>query len=197
MRNGSAADRVGEMDRELVINAQAGDNGAFAILAERSLGRLNGVAGLILRDRDAADDAVQEALVQAWRSIRSLRDPDRFDPWLHRLLVRACYDRARGERRRRVVEIKVAPATESETTDAQRAVAIRDQLERGLGKLGPDQRAALVLIYYLDLPLAEAAQILDIPTGTLKSRLHRSLDALRAVVDADEREQAHGRESLA
>ncbi len=184
------------MDRALVIRAQTGDHDAFAALAKGSLGRLTAVARLILRDTDAADDAVQETLVEAWRGIRALRDPERLAPWLHRLLVRACYDRFRRERRRRVTEIRVAPSAEPSTADEQRSVLVRDQLERGLARLHPEQRAALVLTYYLDLPLTEAAQILGIPVGTLKSRLHRSLDALRASIEADEREPARRKESL-
>jgi RNA polymerase sigma-70 factor (ECF subfamily) len=175
------------VDPRLVVRAQAGDREAFASLAAGSLGRLNGVARLILRDRDAADDAVQDALVAAWRSLRALREPDRFDAWLSRLLVRACYDHARRGTRRRAVEAQVTPIDEPSAADAQSTVVIRDQLERVLGRLSTEQRAAVVLVYYLDLSLPDAAASLGIPVGTLKSRLHRALGALHAIVDADER----------
>lgn len=185
------------MDQRLVELAQAGDQEAFAALAAASLGRLNSVARLILRDDDAADDAVQEALVAAWRSLRALRDVDRFGAWLNRLLIRACYSRARRETRRRVVEVKTAQMGETTAADAQASTVLRDQLERSLGRLPTDQRAAIVAVYYLDLPLHEAAAMLGIPVGTLKSRLHRSLGALHAIVDADERDPVSRKESVA
>jgi RNA polymerase sigma-70 factor (ECF subfamily) len=185
------------MDRELVVRAQGGDRDAFSVLAATSLGRLNAVARLIVRDEQGAEDAVQDALVEAWRSIRGLRNPDRFEAWLHRLLVRACYSHARKGRRQQVAEIRLLPTDGSIEADAQRALAIHDQLERGLRRLQPDQRAVLVLTYYLDLPLAEAAEILAVPTGTVKSRLNRALSALRAVLEADEREPGRVKERLA
>jgi RNA polymerase sigma factor (sigma-70 family) len=113
-----------------------------------------------------------------------------------RLLVRACYDAAKRHRRRAVVDVRVLQV-EPAVSDAQDAVATRDQLDRGLRRLSPDQRAALVLTYYLDLPLAEAAHTLDIPVGTMKSRLNRALNALRAALDADERAPAPVREHYA
>src|SRR5512146_279863 len=85
--------------RELVEEAQRGDRDAFESLATATAPRLDAAARLILRDPERARDAVQETLVRAWRDLRGLRDPDRFDPWLHRLLVRACLDEARRWRR--------------------------------------------------------------------------------------------------
>lgn len=185
------------MDRGLVVRAREGDHDAFSALAAASIAQLDAVARLILRDNAAADDAVQDALIEAWRGIRGLRDPDQFEAWLRRLLVRACYDRSRRERRRRVVEIQFLSNAEPAVPDAQGSLAVHDQLDRGLRRLPIDQRAALVLTYYLELPLAESAQILGVPVGTLKSRVHRSLDALRAIVDADERDPAAARELMA
>src|SRR5688572_19817814 len=95
------------MQHELVLQAQAGDHGAFAALAAGSISRLHRTARLILRDDDSASDAVQDALTSAWLDLRAVRDPDRFDAWLNRLLVRACYRVAGRERRRRLVEIQV------------------------------------------------------------------------------------------
>jgi RNA polymerase sigma factor (sigma-70 family) len=184
------------MDRELVARAQGGDHDAFAAIAASTIGRLTALARLILQDEDRAQEAVQDALVDAWRDIRALRDPDRADAWLRRLLVRACYDAAKRHRRRAVVDVRVLQV-EPAVSDAQDAVATRDQLDRGLRRLSPDQRAALVLTYYLDLPLAEAAHTLDIPVGTMKSRLNRALNALRAALDADERAPAPVREHYA
>jgi RNA polymerase sigma-70 factor (ECF subfamily) len=174
------------MDRTLVVQAMGGDHDAFARLVTGSIGRLNAIARLILRDYGLAEDAVQDAYVDAWRGIRGLRDPDRFEAWLTRLLVRSCQD-TRRRTRRRVVELPLATGDDRDVADHQTAIAVADQVERGLRGLTVDQRTVLVLTYYLDLPLAEAAAILGIPTGTMKSRLHRAIGALRATVDADDR----------
>jgi len=168
------------MQRELVERARSGDREAFSVLAGASISRLYAVANLILRDGDRAQDAVQEALVSAWRDARALRDADAWDAWLNRLTVRACYRWARKERRRSVVELHLEPDGDVVGTfDFARELADRDDLERELGMLTIDQRAVLVLHFYLGLQLAEVAGILDIPLGTAKSRLHRGLAALR------------------
>jgi RNA polymerase sigma-70 factor (ECF subfamily) len=168
------------MQRELVQRAQAGDHDAFAVLVRASSSRLYGAAKLILHDEDRAQDAVQEALVLAWKHVRALRDPDAWEGWLHRLNVRACYKAARTARRRTLVELHVAPDLEPvASTDLALTVADRDQIGRALGRLPIDQRAVLVLHFYIGLPLTEAADVLDIPVGTAKSRLHRGLESLR------------------
>jgi len=178
------------MERELVLRAQGGDHDAFSELCAVHLGRLNAIARLILHDEYLAREAVQDALIDAWRGIRGLRDPDRLEAWFRRLLVHACHGRARAQWRRQVNEISLPaglePAVASDTAQVER----RDQLQRGLRQLGPDQRAVLVLTYYLDLPLADAAAALDIPLGTMKSRLNRATQALRAAVEADDRPPA-------
>lgn len=184
------------MQRDLVIRAREGDHDAFSQLAAGSIERLVRLARLIVRDRDRADDAVQDALVTAWLDIRGLRDPDRFDAWLYRVLVRACYRTARRERRRNAAEVPLLPIDADAEPDSQQAVALRDQLDRGLRRLPVDQRAVLVLHHYLSLPDREAAEILGVPVGTVKSRLNRATAGLRAALDSDER-AGIGRESLA
>jgi RNA polymerase sigma-70 factor, ECF subfamily len=185
------------MSREIVVRAQEGDHDAFERLAAASIGRLNAIARLILHDHAAAEDAVQEALVAAWRNLRGLRDPDRFDAWLTTILVRACQDARRRSSRRGVMELPLG-ATETPTSDdAEASFATSDRLERGLRRLTIDQRTVLVVAYYLDLPSADAAAILGIPIGTLKSRLSRSIVALRAAIDADERRPSHSAEQPA
>jgi RNA polymerase sigma factor (sigma-70 family) len=174
------------MDRQLVVLAREGDHDAFARLVAASVGRLNAIARLILRDYSLAEDAVQDAFVDAWRSLPGLRDPDRFDAWLTRLLVRSCQD-LRRRARRRVIELPLLTGDGPLVADHQTAFAVTDQIERGLQGLTIDQRTVLVLSFYLDLPVAEAASILGIPAGTMKSRLHRAILALRATVDADDR----------
>jgi RNA polymerase sigma factor (sigma-70 family) len=175
------------MQRDLVVRAQAGDLDAFSALTAGRTDRLFAAARLILRHDEGAADAVQDALLQAWLDLRGLRDPDRFDAWLHRLLVRACYRAARRRRDREVVEIKVASTAYSVTSDAQRAVAVNDQLDRGFRRLSPEQRAVIVLHHYLGLSLVESAEILAIPLGTMQSRLNRATQAMRAAIEADER----------
>jgi RNA polymerase sigma-70 factor (ECF subfamily) len=183
--------------RDLVIRARAGDRDAFSELAARSIGRLTAVARMILRDEYGAQDAVQEALIEAWRSLPGLRDPDRFDAWMRRLLVRACFKGARRGRRVNAVEIALTPADEPAIAGGERTVDLHDQLERGLARISPTLRAAVVLVYYLDLPLADAAQAMGVPLGTAKSRLNRASQALRAEIDADERAPSRVGEQIA
>jgi RNA polymerase sigma-70 factor, ECF subfamily len=174
------------MQRDLVERAMAGDHGAFSELARASIGRLYATARLILRDDGRAEDATQEALVAAWRDLSALRDPDRFDAWLHRLLVRSCYREIRRGRNRWMIEVDVDGY---EVADSGPSVdlADRDQLERGFRALDADQRIVLVLHYYLGFGLDEAADVLGVPPGTVRSRLHRATRAMRAAIDADAR----------
>ena len=168
------------MTRELVRRAIEGDHDAFSSLVDASVDRLYAVATLILRDSDRGQDAVQEALMSAWKDIRARRDPDAWDAWLHRITVWACYRAAKKERRRQTVELKVVPDPErTVASDSAHALANRDLVERQLNDLPIDHRAVIVLRFYLDLPLDEVGDILDIPVGTVKSRLHRALASLR------------------
>ena len=178
------------MTRDLVERARKGDHDAFAELAGAAISRLDATAWLMLRDADRATDAVQNALVRAWRDLPTLRDPDRFDAWVHRLLVNACIDEIRRVRRFRF-DLDVTDMTNVPSVgDSTSAFADRDQLERGFRRLEPDERAVIVLHHYLDLPLPEVAIALGIPLGTAKSRLHRALQSMRAVLDADARPTA-------
>lgn len=176
------------MDAGLVRRSQQGDEFAFAEIVRLSIGRLNAIARLVLRDPHAAEDAVQESLVDAWRDLPRLRDPERFDPWLRRLLLHACFDRARRDRKASVREIPAMPVSDH-VSDSATGLAMRDEVERALRSLSEEHRAALVLTYYLDLPLAEAAASLDIPVGTMKSRLDRARTALRAALEAQDRKE--------
>jgi RNA polymerase sigma factor (sigma-70 family) len=175
------------MERDLVERAQRGDHDAFAALAAAACSRLDSAAWLILRDSEQAKDAVQNTLVRAWRDLPTLRDPGRFDAWLHRLLVRACIDEARRLRRHRLtVELTTIDAPARDHVES--SVIDRDQLERAFVRLDLDMRAVIVLHHYLDLPLPAVATALGIPLGTAKSRLHRALGLLRAALDADARQ---------
>ena len=176
------------MQADLVARAQHGDRDAFSTLAHGASGRLYATARLILHRPELAEDAVQDTLIEAWRDIRGLRDPDRLDAWLHRLLVRACSRQVRREQRRRVTEIELEPGSiRGGVADASRSLAERDELERAFRRLTPEQRVILALVFYADLPLADVAVVLGVPLGTVKSRLHRSMDALRAALAADDR----------
>jgi RNA polymerase sigma-70 factor (ECF subfamily) len=176
------------LTRDLVLRAQRGDHEAFERLAAANARRLHGVAVLILRDPDAARDAVQDTLIEVWRSLPTLRDPDAFEGWLQKILVRACH-RAVSARRRRVVEV---PGLEIDTPipSHEPTVDDRDQIERAFRRLTLEQRTVLVLHQHAGLALAESAAILGIPVGTMKSRLNRATDALRASIAADERDMA-------
>lgn len=187
------------MDRSLIERAQAGDHDAFAALVRPSFPRLYGVARLILRDGHRAEDAVQEALMLAWRHIRALRDADAWDAWLYRLTVRACYRSARSHRRRDVAELRVLEDMEiAGPGDLAWSVAERDRMSRELGRLPVDQRAVMVAHFYLDLPLTEVAETLGIPVGTVKSRFHRGLTTLRAAMAAaGDGRPDHGKERTA
>ena len=185
------------MTGDLVIRAQTGDHAAFTTLAAAAVSRLHRIARLIVRDEEVARDAVQETLVTAWLDIRSVRDPERFDAWLHRLLVRACYREADRHRRRRVVEIRIPRMDLPDPGDSPQDLATRDLLERGFRRLTPEHRAVLVVHHYLSLPDEEAAGVLGLVPGTFKSRLHRATAALRAAIEADERAPHGARESMA
>ena len=174
------------MRRDLVEAARRGDHEAFEVLATSAGDRLYGVARLILRSADLAEDAVQEALVRAWQQLPSLRDPDKFDAWLYRLVVNACADQGRQMRRWsqqvRMVSLNTSVADETGW------VADRDQLARGFDRLKPEQRAVVVLHYYSGFSTAEIAQVLGIPEGTARSRLHYATEHMRAVLEADARQ---------
>ncbi len=170
--------------RGLVERAQRGDHDAFAVLASASIARLDAAARLILRDGELARDAVQEAMVRSWRDLPTLRDVDRFDAWLHRLLVNACLDILR-RRRRRAIEVELTPIHTPTTADFTSTVVDRDLLDRGLRALEPAWRAIVVLHYFLGMPLPEVASALGIPLGTAKSRLHRGIGLLRVTVEGD------------
>ena len=173
------------MQTDLVDRAMRGDREAFGVLAGRAVDRLYRIARLILRDTELAEDATQEALVRAWRDLPALRNAERFDAWLYRLIVRSCADVGRRRRKWRA-EITVLQSEPVES-DRTSELADRDQLERGMRRLTDAQRTVLVMSFYIGLSPSEMAEALDIPVGTVKSRLHYSIEALRAAIAADER----------
>jgi RNA polymerase sigma-70 factor (ECF subfamily) len=168
--------------RDLVIRAKGGDHDAFTTLVAVSIARLDAAARLILRDSELARDAVQDSLVRAWRDLPGLREPDRFDAWLHRLTVNACLDLAR-RRQRRSIEVQLTPIAMPFTADATAGIAERQELDDALGRLEPGWRAIVVMHYYLGMPIPDIAVAMHIPLGTAKSRLHRALRVMRGSLD--------------
>jgi RNA polymerase sigma-70 factor (ECF subfamily) len=174
------------MERALVELAQHGDEEAFASLARMAGDRLMAVAYRILRDVDRAEDAVQQTIVNAWRELPSLRDPDRFGGWLYRMLVNACYAESRRARRS-TATIQVISLDPPRSPDELLSVEDRDQLDRAFRRLPPEQRSVFVLHYHLGMRHSEIAETLDVPLGTVKSRLHYATATLRAAIEADSR----------
>lgn len=179
------------MNRDLVERAQRGDRDAYEALARASADRLYRTAYRITRDADRADDAVQEVLVAMWRELPSLREPDRFEAWTYRLVVRFCLVESRRARRTGVREIHLDETTPADT-DAFADSDLRDQLSLALGELSLAHRTVVVLHHYAGLPLDEIAEIVGVPYGTVGSRLHHATRALRAVIEAGERAPVAG-----
>ena len=171
------------MQRDLVERAQAGDHSAFEALAEAAATRLDTAARLILRDPDRAKDAVQETLVQAWRDAPRLREPERWDAWLHRILVHTCLQELRRSKRR-PIQVELESIDLPSVRDQALGVVARDEIERGFRRLDDELRVVVVLHYYLDLPLREVAEKLGVPEGTAKSRLNRALSSMRRFLGA-------------
>jgi RNA polymerase sigma-70 factor (ECF subfamily) len=180
------------MQRELVDRAKQGDHDAFTRLVDGSVDRLYTVANLILHDADRAQDAVQDALVAAWRDLPALRQPDAWDAWLYRLTVWSCYRHAKRDRRRTTIELQVMPdAAIDHVADIALPLVERDRLERELGRLPVEQRAVIVTHFYLGCPISDVAEILGLAVGTAKSRLSRGLQAMRLALEAESETPAH------
>jgi len=173
------------MEPQLVIRAQRGDEAAYASIAAEIADRFLAVARRILRDLDLAEDATQQALLSVWQDLPQLRDPARFDAWSYRLLVRACHNEGRKQRRW-APNLRLLPVDDVADDDLS-SVVDRNQLEIGFRRLSLDHRTVVVLHHYLDLPLDRVAEILGIPAGTAHSRLHHAMRQLRAALEADAR----------
>ncbi len=165
-----------------------GDHDAFAALIGAVSTRLYALACLILRDSDRGEDAAQDAFIRAWRELPRLRDPERFDAWLRRLVVNSCYDEARRTKRR--AEVTLRSVGERSVTDTSMAFAESDRVERAFRRLPLDQRSVLVLQHYFSLSHVEIADTLALPLGTVKSRVRYGIAAMRAALEADERAAA-------
>jgi len=170
--------------RDLVIGAQNGDREAFAALVHMTSDRMYALAARILRDNVLAEDALQGALITVWRQLPTLRDPDRFEAWVRRVLVNACYAEAR-RRRAWAANVRVLPVDGPAAPDGIVSIDDRDALDRAFRRLTVEQRSVFVLHHHVGLPLVEIADTLGIPAGTARSRLHYATRVLRAAVEAD------------
>lgn len=173
------------MTVQVVRAAQQGDRAAFETLAASAMDRMYATAVLVLHDRTLAEDAVQEALVRAWHGLRGLRDPDRFEPWLRRVLVHACIDTARAERHRR--SERELPSALADPGDIEAETLERDTVERAFATLSPAHRVAFVLRHYYGHTVPEIADALHVRLGTAKSRIHYAELAMARAMQADDR----------
>ena len=179
------------VDQDIVVRAQRGDREAYETLARDAAPRLYLTAHRIVRDADRADEAVQQTLVAIWRELPSLRDPARFQAWTYRLVVRFCLLESRRARRTGIREVQIEDTVPT-TTDAFADSDLKDQLDRALAGLSADHRAVVVLHHYAGLSLAEIAEIVGVPYGTVGSRLHHATRALRAAIAAGDRTPVTG-----
>jgi RNA polymerase sigma-70 factor (ECF subfamily) len=171
--------------QDLVERAQRGDREAFGELAANEIDHLLVIARLVLRDPDLAEDAVQDALVRCWKSLPKLREIDRFDAWLRRILMRSALDQVK---RRPRFDVSVENLRmEPSVADTSESFMHREELARGFRVLSTEHRAVVVLHHYVGLSMADVASALGIPVGTAKSRYHYAMSALRAALDADAR----------
>jgi RNA polymerase sigma-70 factor, ECF subfamily len=174
------------VDEELARRSALGDAEAFDALARDRIDRLFAIAFRILRDHHDAEDAVQQALWTAWTDLPGLREPERFDAWLYRLLVRCCFRSGRSRRRRLTVVRRLPDVDEPSVASEAGQVETRDALDRAFARLGTEHRSVVVLHHYLGMPLEEIADVLGIPSGTARSRLHYALRRLRAAIEPDD-----------
>jgi RNA polymerase sigma-70 factor (ECF subfamily) len=157
---------------------------AFRRLADRHLDSAYRLASVILNDRVEAEDAVHDAAIAAWRAFDGLHDAGRFEAWFRRILVNGCRDRLRARARHRVVDVgrELVESEHPVVRDASEATAARDALDRSLAGLDADHQVVVALRFGADLTVPAIAEVLGIPEGTVKSRLHHALGRLRAAM---------------
>ena len=172
------------MRRGLVERARDGDDVAFTELVDLDGDRCYAIAYRILRDVERAQDAVQQAFLLAWRELPRLRDPERFEIWLHRLVVNACYEEFRRYRRWSA-NVRTLPIDGPAAPDETVSIDERDALERAFRSLTPEQRAVVVLHHHVGMPLTSIAEVAGVPLGTVKSRLHYATRILRGALATD------------
>jgi RNA polymerase sigma-70 factor (ECF subfamily) len=182
------------VDRELVEQARQGDREAFAVLVHQVSDSLYAVAYRILRDTTLAEDALQNALVLAWRRLPKLRDPNRFEAWIHRILVHACYDEFNRARSRRATFVAVLLSEQPGCpTPRRRSSIVTNWSGRSLASPSSSVRCSCCTTTS-GLPLVEVAELIGIPAGTARSRLHYATARLREfLADSSETIAREGR----
>ncbi len=165
---------------------------AFRLFDEARLLKAYRLATLVLRDRDEAEDATQEAIGRAWDAWASLRDDTRFEPWFDRILVNVCRNQLR--RRRIVPMVSLDGALDVSVPDRSGQIVDRIALERAFANLTPDQRIVVALRFERDLTVEQIAETVGIPAGTVKSRLHYAVKALRDALVRGDRSGRRGDE---
>ena len=178
------------MRQDLVERARRGDREAFGQLASGEVDRLHAIARLVLRDPDLAEDAVQEALLKAWRDLPKLREPAKFGAWLRKLVVNSAHDEGRRLKRRRP-ETELKPHHDRAAGDELDGLLQRDEIARAFRRLKEGERTVIALRYYVELSNADAAATLGIREVAYRSKLHRALRALSAALAADARGTAN------
>ncbi|HEX6127786.1 MAG TPA: RNA polymerase sigma factor [Candidatus Limnocylindria bacterium] len=159
------------MERRLVERAMHGDEEAFDLIVGRLGDSLYSVARRILRDTTLAQDATQQALLDTWRNLPQLRDPDKLEAWAYRLLVNACHAEARREGRQHG-NLRLLPHDGPISPDPASSIVNSDQLDRAFRGLSVEHRSVVVLVHYLGFTPTEAAEAMGTPAGTARSRLH-------------------------
>jgi RNA polymerase sigma-70 factor (ECF subfamily) len=187
---------ISEDEEAAVSRCQAGEREAYGLIVERYGGLLYGTAYLMLRDRGQAEDATQEAFLAAWRSIRTFSAGRSLRPWLLRILV----NQVRQSRRRKLLPLVPWPQTHgpaaNSATEPEQAAEKgweRHEVRQALSALPGDSARIVVLRFFAELSVPEIGDVLGVPEGTVKSRLHRALRKLegeltrRHVVETSER----------
>lgn len=164
------------------VRADPSRTALFLQLADRELARSFRTAGYILGNAADAEDVTQDAILKAWKAWPTLRDPERFGPWFERILVNTCLDRIRRRHGVRLVDLDAGPALAG--ADPFAANLARDEIGHALDALPPEQRVVVVLRFWRDLSLAEIAEQLRLPLGTVKSRLYYGMRAMRSVLES-------------
>jgi RNA polymerase sigma-70 factor (ECF subfamily) len=174
--------------------ARSGDRAAFEQLVRDAYDRLYALARRIVTDPSDAEDVTQETCLRAWRDLPGLRDPDRFEAWLTRMLVHTSYDHLRKRRRRPATVPWIVP-----DPVAPEGIALeeRERLDLAFQRLSPEHRAVLALHFYRDLGPKEIANVLGVAEGTVNSRLYYGTRALRAAIEAVDRAEPAGEERTA
>jgi RNA polymerase sigma factor (sigma-70 family) len=172
----------------MALTVPAGDAEEFLRFARPALTGAYRLAGFLLRDATEAEDAVQDSLERAWQAWPSLRRTDRFDPWFDRIVVNVCRDRLRRSRGVRTLELDDEVAGIAHGRDPFRDALARDEVGRLVRSLPPDQQIVVALRFWRDLSLEAIAERLNVPLGTVKSRLHYAMRSLRGELDRQTRE---------